>query len=87
MAYLKPAGEFLDEPIAERAAMVAEYGRSRYHQAADEWSPDWDYTGMIQDLSLIYGIGRDLANSREWPGWQPGSEFGPVRAASASARR
>ncbi|RZJ38507.1 MAG: M28 family peptidase, partial [Brevundimonas sp.] len=62
MAYLKPAGDFLDEPTAERAAMVAEYGRSRYHQAADEWSPDWDYTGMIQDLSLIYGIGRDLAN-------------------------
>ncbi|RZJ81589.1 MAG: peptidase M20, partial [Brevundimonas sp.] len=63
-----------------------EYGRSRYHQAADEWSPDWDYTGMIQDLSLIYGIGRDLANSRDWPGWRAGSEFGPVRARTASAR-
>jgi len=87
MAYADSAGDFVDEPIAPRKARAEEYGRNRYHQAADEWEPDWDYRGMIQDLDVIYGIGRELANSRDWPGWKPGSEFGPVRARSATQRQ
>ncbi|WP_339914976.1 M28 family metallopeptidase [uncultured Brevundimonas sp.] len=87
MAYVDGGGEFRDEPIAERNAERDAYVTRRYHQADDEWSPDWDLRGQIEDLELIYGIGRDLANSRDWPAWMPGSEFGPARAVSAAARR
>ena len=87
MAYAGSRGDFRDEPIAERQAARSEYGANRYHQAADEWSPDWDYSGMIEDLTVFYEVGRDLANSREWPEWKPGSEFGPVRAETAAQRR
>lgn len=87
MVYAEGSGDFLDEPIAERQAQVADYGRNRYHQANDEWSPDWDYRGMIQDLDVVYAVGRDLADSDVWPGWKPGSEFGPVRASSDDRRR
>ena len=87
MAYVDGGGDFLDEPIAPRNAARDEYTARRYHQADDEWSPEWDLRGQAEDLALIYGIGLDLANSRDWPGWKPGSEFGPARAASASARR
>ena len=86
MAYMEGAGAYRDEPIAAREAAAAEYGRNRYHQAADEWEPTWDYRGMIEDLDVVYAVGRDLANSRDWPQWKPGSEFGPVRAASAARR-
>ncbi|HYC96717.1 M28 family metallopeptidase [Brevundimonas sp.] len=87
MAYAEGGGEFRDEPKAAREAARDEYGSRRYHQADDEWSPDWDLAGQIEDLEVALWIGRDLANSRDWPGWKPGSEFGPARAASASARR
>ncbi len=87
MAYVDGGGDFLDEPIAARNAARDEYTARRYHQADDEWSPEWDLRGQAEDLALIHGIGLDLANSRDWPGWKPGSEFGPARAASASARR
>jgi Zn-dependent M28 family amino/carboxypeptidase len=86
MAYAEGGGEFRDEPIAPRDAARGEYGRSRYHQADDEWSPDWDLRGQVEDLEVVYSIGRDLANSRDWPGGKDGSEFGPVRATSAAAR-
>lgn len=87
MAYPEgSAGEFRDEPIAARQAAAREYGASRYHQAADEWSPDWDLRGMAEDLDIIYRIGRDLADSRVWPQWKPGSEFGLIRAQSAASR-
>ncbi|WP_332653730.1 M28 family metallopeptidase [Brevundimonas sp.] len=87
MAYAEGGGAFRDAPVAPREAARDEYGSKRYHQADDEWSADWDLTGQIEDLEVALWIGRDLANSRDWPGWKPGSEFGPARAPSASARR
>ena len=87
MAYVDGGGAFRDEPIAAREAGRSEYGSRRYHQADDEWSPNWDLRGQVEDLELIFTIGRDLANSRDWPEWMPGSEFGPARAPTASQRR
>jgi Zn-dependent M28 family amino/carboxypeptidase len=87
MGYTGSAGDFRDEPIAERLAARQEYGAKRYHQAADEWSADWDLSGQVEDLQLIHDLGLALANSRDWPGWKPGSEFGPARETSAAARR
>jgi len=87
MAYAEGGGDFRDAPVAPREAARDEYGAKRYHQADDEWSADWDLAGQIEDLEVALWIGRDLANSRDWPGWKPGSEFGPARAASAAARR
>lgn len=87
MAYVKGGGTFRDAPVAPRETARAEYGARRYHQAGDEWSPDWDLRGQVEDLEVILTIGRDLANSRDWPAWMSGSEFGPARAPSAAARR
>ena len=87
MAYPKGSGEFRDEPIAERQALRDEYGARRYHQAADEWLPGMDFRGAAEDLEVVYAVGLALANSRDWPGWKDGSEFGPVREESAAARR
>ena len=87
MAYAKSTGDFVEEPIAERLASRSEYTANRYHQADDEWSADWDYSGQIQDLQVYWSLGHALANSRDWPSWKEGSEFGPARAASAGERR
>ena len=87
MAYADSAGVFRDEPVAGRAAARDEYTARRYHQADDEWSPDWDYSGQIEDLEVYLAVGRDLANSRDWPQWKPGSEFAPVRTVSDARRR
>jgi Zn-dependent M28 family amino/carboxypeptidase len=87
MAYAEGSGDFRDPPVEPREAARDEYGSKRYHQADDEWSADWDLAGQIEDMEVALWIGRDLANSRDWPGWKPGSEFGPARAASAGARQ
>ena len=86
MAYGASTGAFVEEPIAERLAARNAYTANRYHQADDEWSADWDYSGQIQDLQVYWSLGHDLANSRDWPAWKQGSEFGPARAVSASER-
>jgi Zn-dependent M28 family amino/carboxypeptidase len=71
---------------ARGAALSAAYTRDRYHQPADEWSADWDLTGMAADLDMLYALGRRLADSNEWPNWSPDSEFRAARDATAAQR-
>ncbi|MGI4819447.1 MAG: M28 family metallopeptidase [Janthinobacterium lividum] len=87
MAYINSAGDFIDAPIEPRVAAQTRYGQIGYHQVADEWSPDWDLRGMIQDMEVSYQVGLALANSTDWPQWKPTSEFSTIRAESADKRR
>ncbi|HET8612264.1 MAG TPA: M28 family metallopeptidase [Sphingomonas sp.] len=66
---------------------VSDYTANCYHQTCDVWSPDWDLRGAAQDVTLFYKIGEHLANSREWPTWNAGSEFKAVREKTAAARK
>lgn len=71
---------------AGEAAWKARFA-AHYHKPSDEWSADWDLTSAVENLTLLYHLGLDLANSSDWPGWKPTSEFGQVRARSDAARR
>ena len=71
---------------AGRAASAA-YNTQRYHQQADEWDPAWTFTGAARDLEILYTLGSELANSRQWPAWGASSEFGPLRRASDAQRK
>ncbi|WP_372786066.1 M28 family metallopeptidase [Phenylobacterium sp.] len=71
---------------AGKAAREA-YTRDRYHQPADEFDPNWDLSGMAADLTIGFDLGRQLANSREWPEWKAGSEFKAMRDKTAAQRK
>jgi Zn-dependent M28 family amino/carboxypeptidase len=64
-----------------------EFTSKCYHQTCDAWSSSWDLRGAAQEADLFYAIGARLANSREWPQWNTGSEFTKVRAKSAGIRK
>jgi Zn-dependent M28 family amino/carboxypeptidase len=66
---------------------VDDYTQRCYHRPCDAWSADWDLRGAVQDVTLLYRMGRDLADSRRWPAWKEGSEFRQVRAQSDALRR
>jgi Zn-dependent M28 family amino/carboxypeptidase len=57
-----------------------------YHQTCDSWSASWNLKGAAEEAELFYAIGALLANNRDWPQWNPTSEFAKVRAQSAAAR-
>jgi Zn-dependent M28 family amino/carboxypeptidase len=81
-------GVDLDEGgVAVGQPAYTAYFDAHYHQASDEWSADWDLRSAVENLTLLYRLGMQLANSDEWPTWKPTSEFGAIRAASDSARR
>jgi Zn-dependent M28 family amino/carboxypeptidase len=76
-----------DGGVAAGRALRDAYFAKCYHQACDAWSPQWDARGLAADTLLVYDLGLELANSRQWPQWQQGSEFGATREASDAARR
>lgn len=60
---------------AQSDAWTAEH----YHQTSDEYSEDWDLAGAMQDISVWFRIGLELAYSNDWPQWNEGTEFKAVR--------
>ena len=87
MLYAGSGEDLVEGGVAAGRAGNQDYNTKRYHQPDDEWSPDWNWGGAIQDMEAYYEIGRGLAFSNRWPEWREGSEFRPVRERSASARR
>ena len=79
---LFPAAGFTGASAASR-----DYVQNRYHQPTDEWNETWRMDAAAADVALIYAVGRELADSDQWPDWNPGAEFGPARDASKGMRR
>ena len=62
-----------------------DYTRNRYHQPSDEYSPDWDFRGIVQETELLYRLGHALATGTTWPNWHQGDEFRSVRDRDCAA--
>ena len=52
-----------------------EFDSTDYHQVTDEVRPDWDLSGAVQDVQLVFEVGYQVANGDKFPEWKPGSEF------------
>ena len=63
-----------------------DFVRDRYHQPTDAWDASWSMEGAAEDVQLLYGVSRWLAEGRNWPTWTPGNEFEAVRKASDAQR-
>jgi Zn-dependent M28 family amino/carboxypeptidase len=52
-----------------------------YHKPGDEYNAaTWDVSGTLQDLQLLFTVGKKLAySSTLWPKWKAGSEFKAIR--------
>lgn len=73
--------------VAAGKAAADDYTAKRYHQQGDEWKPDWSFAGAARDLGVLYALGRQLADSQQWPNWSQDSEFRATRDASEAARK
>ena len=53
-----------------------------YHKPSDEYHPDWDLRGAVQEVMLLLHMGQELANNRDFPAWREGVEFKALRDGS-----
>lgn len=81
------AGEDLVEGGREAGRKATEdYIANRYHKPQDEYNPNWNWTGAVQDLTLYYQLVRQLADSAAWPNWYATAEFRAVRDKSRAGQ-
>ncbi len=72
---LQPGTRFVGHSDSWGQEQRAEFIQYRYHQPGDEYSPNWDFNGAVQQVRLALAIGLRLANVSEVPQWNPGDEF------------
>jgi Zn-dependent M28 family amino/carboxypeptidase len=73
--YLKAGVDFPGKPAGFGKRKSDEYTAGDYHKVSDEVKPDWDFSGAVQDLELLFQVGYEVANGNTYPVWKPGSEF------------
>lgn len=57
-----------------------EYNEQRYHRPADNYdAATWTMEGAIEDLKLLFQVGKRIAFEERMPEWKKGSEFKAIR--------
>jgi len=59
--------------------MREEYNDKNYHQPSDEFDSTWTMEGAINELKILFNVGKRIASQKEWPEWKKGSEFKALR--------
>ncbi|SER45081.1 M28 family metallopeptidase [Sphingobium sp. YR768] len=82
-----PGRELVNGGAARGKELSDIYTRDRYHQPADEYDANWDTSSWQGDMTLLYNVGRRVADSHVWPNWSADSEFRATRDASEAQRK
>jgi len=77
--------EYVGKPSEWSQQKRDEYTAKDYHKVSDEVKPDWDLTGAIDDLRLLFEVGYQVAQGERYPEWKPGTEFKAKRDAMLKA--
>jgi len=83
--YIDGGKEFVGKDPEFGRKLQERYESTCYHQPCDEFSEDWDFTGLVQDAELAFACGRAIADADAMPRWNPGDEFEARRLAELEA--
>lgn len=77
--YLHAGTQVRDKPDGWGKEQLDRWVEKVYHQPADEYDPDWDLSGAVEDVRLLFQVALRVANQEELPSWTPGDEFEAAR--------
>ncbi|MEZ5914488.1 MAG: M28 family peptidase [Parvularculaceae bacterium] len=86
MLYADAGIDLVDGGEEAGRAAGADYTANRYHQPSDEYSDDWDLTGMAETMEILYEVGARVAEMEGWPNWRENNEFRAIRDASRAGQ-
>src|SRR6266702_1504461 len=74
--------DFIGQPADFGQQKKDDYVAHHYHQVSDEVNPEWDLSGAVQDVQLLFEVGYQVANGDKFPEWKAGTEFKGKRDAT-----
>jgi Zn-dependent M28 family amino/carboxypeptidase len=78
-AYFDDGTDVIGKPAGWGKEKQTEYEERHYHQPSDELTPDWDFSGAVEDVRLCFFLGEQVANAARMPAWNTGDEFEAAR--------
>jgi Zn-dependent M28 family amino/carboxypeptidase len=72
---LKEGDDFVGHPKGWGEEQFKAYNTAHYHQPSDEYDPNWDFRGIIQEAEIALAIGRRIADMDQMPRFKPTDEF------------
>jgi Zn-dependent M28 family amino/carboxypeptidase len=79
--YTRGGKDFIGKPANFGQQKRDDYTAHHYHQVSDEVNPNWDLSGAVQDVQLLFEVGYQVANGDKFPEWKAESEFKSKRDA------
>src|SRR5437762_4635960 len=67
--------DFIGKPANFGQQKKDDYVAHHYHQVSDEVNPEWDLSGAVQDVQLLFEVGYQVANGDKFPEWKTSTEF------------
>lgn len=80
--YIANGEESIEHGKEWGAKQLEDYNTHRYHKPQDEYSDNWDVSGTMWDLELIFKTGTNLANTDAFPTWNEGVMYKKIREES-----
>ena len=77
--YLHSGISVIGKPDGWGKQQLDEWVEKTYHQPSDQYREDWDLSGALEDIRLLYHVGRRIADARPMPTWMRGDEFEAAR--------
>lgn len=82
MLYAKSGIDSVEHGAQWGLERQADYVSNRYHKPSDEYDPNWDLGGAIEDIQAYFEVSYRLSRGTRFPQWYPGNEFRPIRERS-----
>lgn len=80
--YLSSGVKVIGKPDGWGEQQLREWTEKIYHQTSDEYDPNWNLEGAIEDAALMFYAGMQIANQPNLPAWVAGDEFEATRKES-----
>ena len=72
-----PGIDYVGKPTGYGVQKRNEYIANDYHQPSDVVKPDWDLTGAVEDLQVLFKVGYEVAQQPGRPAWKPDAIWRP----------
>jgi len=73
--------DYIGKPADFGQKVRDDFTEHRYHTPRDVVLPDWDLSGLREDLKVYLAVGYRVAQADKIPAWKPGNEFKAKRDA------
>jgi Zn-dependent M28 family amino/carboxypeptidase len=73
--YMKSRTQYIGQPADYAKQKVDNYIANDYHKVTDVIHDDWNPSGAMEDMALLFDVGMRVSQAANFPQWKPESEF------------